>query len=164
MLDKLKGMYKSKGSFLIIIGLALGAVLLLMSGVDSGEKSATSAVTEKSQTEVADSYVSTLEIRVKTLLEAMDGISDAQVIITAESTTETVFAENRKFADGELTEKEYVIRPESGEAIALNLVYPRLRGIAVVCRGGSNPIIQQRVINLLCALFDLSSDRVYVSG
>ena len=65
-----------------------------------------------------------------------------------------------------MTEREYVITDVDGNGtpIKVKLVFPKLRGIAVVCRGGGNPINQEKIVSLLSALFDLSSNRVYVTG
>ncbi len=161
--DKLKN---TKGSLFLILGLAAGILLLFIGGGDSAKKKEYVADTSPDEVEEALDYISGLEHRVAELLSCMDGISDVHVIITPENAGETVYAQNGSYNGGVMTEREYVITDIDGNGtpIKVRLVFPELRGIAVVCRGGGNPINQEKIVSLLSALFDLSSNRVYVTG
>jgi len=46
----------------------------------------------------------------------------------------------------------------------VRIVTPTIRGVAVICTGGDNPLIQQKIINMLSALFNLPTNRIFVSG
>ena len=39
-----------------------------------------------------------------------------------------------------------------------------LQGVAVLCEGGEDPLVQKRVIGLLSALYNLGAHRIYVGG
>ena len=161
--EKLKN---TKGIGFLIIGLVAGILFLLIGdGVTSDKKEATP---EETGSEVKDAcdYISLLEIRIKELLEHIDGISNVYVIVTPKSTEELVYAQNGSYDGGKLTEKEYVITDKDGDGvpIKLKIIFPELKGIAVVCRGGANPINQEKLVSLLSALLDLPSNRVYVTG
>ena len=161
MKDKKERFVLSKPMILLIVGLAAGLILIF---IGNGEKS-TSSSTEQQLEEVlqiTDKYITELEGRICTILESMDGISDVSVIITAKECAEIVYAQNSRYSDGSLTEKEYVMADESGMPIKIKLVYPKIRGAAVVCRGGSNPINQERIVALLTSLLDINSSNVYV--
>ncbi|MBQ4065954.1 MAG: hypothetical protein IJD10_07625 [Clostridia bacterium] len=161
-LDKLK---QIKGLPLLLIGIAAGLLLLFIGG---GEEANQEPVIPDMDGEVqkTDDYLSALERRVVQLLEAMDGVSGVSVAITADATSETVYAQNGRYSGGSLTEREYLVLEQSGEdtVIPVKVLYPKLRGIAVVCRGGSNPILQEKIVSLLCALFELPANKVYVTG
>ena len=161
--DKLKN---SKGSMFLILGLAAGIILLFIGSGDSAKRKEAAIDTSPDEAEEALDYISELERRVAELLGYMDGISDVHVIITPENAGETVYAQNGSYDGGVMTEREYVITDVDGNGtpIKVKLVFPKLRGIAVVCRGGGNPINQEKIVSLLSALFDLSSNRVYVTG
>lgn len=165
MLSKLNKIKNAKGFYLIAAGLILGILLIIISGGSDEKPAEIQMEVTDPKTEASD-YIKDLEFRVKTLLEAMDGISSVNVIITPDSTSETVYAENGRYSGGSLTEKEYVItNSDNGNSpVTIKLLFPKLRGIAVVCHGGSNPINQQKIVGVLCALFDLSASHVYVSG
>lgn len=155
-----------KGTLLLVIGLVAGVLLLLFGGGGSSKKEVSSSPTAKEEMAEIDAYVSALEFRVKELLERMDGISDVHLILLPDTCTEVVYAQNGSYDKGYLTEKEYVLKDVDGddEPIRLKLVYPKLRGASVVCRGGSNPILQEKIVSLLSSLLDLPANRVYVTG
>ncbi len=159
-LDKMK---QSKGTWLLVIGVIAGLLLVF---VGNGEESTATPVEDLTASGFSetDDYITTLELRVSRLLEAMDGVSGVSVILLPDITGETVYAQNGRYEGGTMTEREYVFTDKDGKPMVVRLVYPKLRGIAVVCRGGSNPITQEKIISLLCALFDLSSGKVYVTG
>lgn len=163
---RLSGIFKvKKGLMLLLIGSVAGIMLIF---VGNGDKNAekTSTPDISGQIEVTNEYIKNLEVRVSQILSKMDGISDVSVIITADSCAETVYAQNGRYDGGSLTEKEYVIidKGDSDEPIVVKLVYPKIRGVAVVCYGGSNPINQEKISKLLASLFDIAQNQVYVSG
>lgn len=154
---------KNKGSAWLLIALTAGILLFLVGSLEPSKSTTPVANDKEKEYASADTYVSTLERRVCELLERMDGISEVSVIITADSCAEIIYAQNGKYQDGYLTEKEYVLS-DGEEPIRVKLVYPKLRGIAVVCRGGANPVNQEKIVKLLSSLFDLPSNKVYVTG
>ncbi len=162
----LETMKHAKGSWLLLVGLAAGLLLVFLGGNEwTSSAESLASDTQEGYPETND-YIASLERRVCQLLEAMDGVSEVSVIITPDGTGETVYAQNGHYESGILTEREYVITDGNGndKPILIRLIYPKLRGIAVVCRGGSNPILQEKIVSLLCALFDLSANKVYVTG
>ncbi len=154
-----------KTAVLLFIGVLAGIILIF---IGNGEKKAEKSTMPdlSGQIEITNEYIKNLEMRVSQILSKMDGISDVSVIITADSCAETVYAQNGRYDGGSLTEKEYVIidRGDSDEPIVIKLVYPKIRGVAVVCYGGSNPINQEKISKLLSSLFDIAQNQVYVSG
>ena len=153
----------SKGMWLLLLGVVAGLLFLFWEG---NEGASTPPVEEPSLSDFAatDDAIATLEMRVSRLLESMDGVSQVSVILLPDTTGETIYAQNGRYENGALTERDYVFTDETGKPVVLRLVYPKLRGAAVVCRGGSNPILQEKIVSLLCALFDLSAGKVYVTG
>lgn len=162
---RLCDIFKGKRTvFLLLIGVVAGILLIFVGGDKNTESSSPPDIS--GQIEITNEYVRNLEVRVTQILSKMDGISDVSVIITADSCAETVYAQNGRYDGGSLTEKEYVIidKGDSDEPIAVKLVYPKIRGVAVVCYGGSNPINQEKISKLLASLFDIAQNQVYVSG
>ena len=39
-----------------------------------------------------------------------------------------------------------------------------MRGVAVVCEGGDNPQVAERIINAVCAVLGIKASRVSVAG
>jgi stage III sporulation protein AG len=153
-----KAKLPSRSVILLIIGIAAGLLMIFMGNLPQ-KKSPSPA---PSETEMTDSYIRTLESRLTLILEAMDGISEVKVIITPESTVQTLYATDLRYDGGALTSKEYVMSDEEGMPVILSLVYPKIRGVAVVCRGGGDPVRAQKMIDLISALLDLRSSSVCV--
>lgn len=157
IIGKLKNI---KGIWLLGAVFLVGVVLIVISSVDY---TLGRPKEEMPRTDIIDTtdYVDKLEADVEALLERVDGAGVVSVLITLESNSENVYAYDSN--DGS---REYLtIGSGSSEStVLLRRMTPRLRGIAVVCSGGNDPIVQQKIISLLCALFDLPSTKVFVSG
>lgn len=154
-----------KTVFLLLLGTVAGIFLIFLGG-DEGSGGKVSLPDPSEQIEATNEYIKNLEIRLTQILSEMDGISNVSVIITAESCAETIYAQNGRYDGGSLTEKEYVIidKGDHDEPITVKLVFPKIRGVAVVCYGGSNPINREKITNLISSLFDIAKNQVYVSG
>ena len=112
--DRLKG---TKGSFFLLVGLAAG-VLLLFAGGGEEKNGAPPADTAGISVDAASDYISSLENRVTELISRMDGISDVRVVIIPESTGGRVYAENDRYSDGTMTEREVVITGSDGTPLS----------------------------------------------
>ena len=161
MAEKKDGQTHFRPIVLLIIGIVAGLMLMF---IGSNEKKASASLSPSlsEEIEMTDKYVKELENRVCSILESMDGISDVKVIITAKECAEIVYAQNSKYNGGSLSEKEYVMADESGMPVKIRIVYPKIKGVAVVCQGGSNPINKERIIELLTSLLDITSSSVCV--
>ncbi len=148
----------------MIIGVLAG-ILLIFTGRGAAEKdSPRTQDVDMENILKTEEHIAILEGRVKGILEGMDGISNVTVIITPDSSYETVYARDGRYDGGSLTEKKYVVIEKNGdeEVIPVTLLFPKIRGVAVVCNGGSNPINQEKIIKLLASLLDVEQNRVYV--
>ena len=151
----------SKPFVLLIIGVVAGIFLIFIgSNEKTDAKEASSSI--ESDIELTDKYIRELENRLALILDNMDGISDVSVIITAKECAEIVYAQDSKYSGGSLVEKEYVMADESGMPIKLKIIYPKIKGVAIVCRGGSNPINRESIVDLVTSLLDISSSSVCV--
>ena len=88
------------------------------------------------------SYSEMLEHRIAQMTETLPGVDDVSVMVTLEQ-------------DGSKTDSVY-----GGNTDKIR----RISGIAVSCIGGGNAQIRLEILNMLCAVFDLSADRVWIGG
>ncbi len=157
IIGKLKNI---KGIWLLGAVFFIGVALIVVSSVDY---TLGRPKEDTPRTDIIDTsdYVDKLEAEVEALLERVDGAGGVSVLITLESDSENVYAYDSKNGS-----REYLTtgNGSSESPVLLRRMTPRLRGIAVVCSGGNDPIVQQKLISLLCALFDLPSTKVFVSG
>lgn len=153
-----------KTAFMLILGV-VGIFLIMLSGSEKEEKSHIAKSGDDavimSETELSD--------RLETLLESIDGAGKVRVMITFRSYRETVYAENTEEnigADGEIdSSDEYIIIDgEEGETgLRLKIISPEIKGVAVICQGGNNPVIKEQIISVVSALFDISSNKISVA-
>ena len=108
--------------------------------------------------------VSALEERVKVLCQQINGVGNASVMITLDTTGEQVYAKNtRVFGNGENTESLYEYVTASGGLVPIEARLSKIRGIAVVCGGGADPGVRLTLTELLCSLFDIPASAVYIA-
>lgn len=106
------------------------------------------------------------------LLSCVRGAGKTEVMLTFESGSETVYAADtdaafdRKDSGESDTRKSDVVLVKSGTSesgLRVKEVFPRVRGVAVVCEGGANAVIREQIISLVTALFDIKSTNVSVA-
>lgn len=113
-------------------------------------------------------YVEDLNERLSDIIGKIDGVGECSVMITMQNTQESVYAENKENSQNGSSvseNSEYVIYDgESGDSpLLINEKMPGVAGVAVVCSGGDNVLVREKIISCVCALFNIPSSRVSVS-
>ena len=122
-----------------------------------------------------------LEEKLLTVLEKIDGIGQTSIMLTIESGTEYVFAEegkskhsqNNAFTDSNLTSSQnsseneisyIIVEGVSGrkEALVKTIIQPKIRGVIVHCENGDNPYIKEKVVDAVSKIFGISTARISV--
>lgn len=153
-----------KTAFTLILG-AAGILLVLLSGFGNNEE------TQKSKNENDITIMSEAELsdELEKLLGAIEGAGKVKVMVTFRSYGETVYAENKEAnisSDGETdsTDEYIIIDGTDGETgLRLKIISPEVKGVAVICQGGNNPIIKEQITSVVSALFDISSNKISVA-
>lgn len=164
--DKVINIFQKKDSRnkILIVAAVLGVVLILLSELDFS----TPKVEESVQTGDYAQYASTLNDELTSVISSIDGVGDCKVMITLKNTKENVYAENSETSSSDSSNSEnneYVIyNSENGDSpLLLKEEMPQVAGVAVVCSGGDSEAVRERIIDCVCALFDISSSHVSVS-
>ena len=157
---KLKNLFGKKGNVFIILGLLAGIFLLVL---PSSNEEATVTVAEKM---TSDQYCIMLEEKATNLICQLPEVDSCAVFVTLERGYRYVYATDqhvREESDSKETEKTIVLAGNgNGEsAILIEETMPVVAGVAVVCKGASYET-QYRIIELMCALFDINSNRISV--
>lgn len=145
---KMNGIFNLKGvsaflksdrtvKILIFAGLAVIMFIFLWDFSDRGKKDAAAETTDISV------YQQQLEEKLASILSRIDGTGEINVMITMESTEENV-----------LSEKETV----------KSVISPRVRGVIVICDGGGNVVVKQKIVDAVTKVFDISSTKVSVTN
>lgn len=143
----------NKSKLTILLLAACGVLLIVASALFGNEEE--NEIAE--YTEVGF-YTEYLEERITELCNSIYGVSDAKVFLTLDCSSEQIY-QNDGASDF------LILTGESGEkAVKLCEIYPKVRGIAVVCRGGDIPRIQATVTDLLSAALGLPKNQIQVAG
>ena len=165
-LAKLKNL---KGTKLIVfLGISGIAVIFLSDILWGKENTAEKNVTEISSESGYAAYVSETEARLADMLEKIDGVGKAEVMMTVSGTEEYIYAEEEKSDTGgdrvSRENKYVVIGGNSGkEALLRKIENPEISGVVVVCEGGDSNIVKEKVINAVSAEFYISTNKIFVA-
>ena len=154
-------------TFLILITGCIGLIFIALSELLPAEntdktKAETSVIFEESVFETE------LEGRLESIISQIRGAGKTKVMITVDSSKEYFYATDISEdidSDETKTESETVIIDgENGEEpIVIKTVGAKIRGVFVVCEGGDDPVIKEKIIKALCALLDIQSNQVSVT-
>ena len=145
--------------YILIGGAILGALLMLLARF----------VPEAKEEEVKESdvtyYTERIEEKLEDLISAAQGVGKATVVVTLDSQEEFVFAQNTN-ENGTQKASEYVIisSKDGEEPVLISELYPKVRGVAVVCTGGRSTEVKNRVTELIAAALGISVNKIAVSG
>ena len=109
-----------------------------------------------------------LEERITALLRRGEVVGGCRVMVTLESDTQSVYAADTVSATGadgavSLSEQYLTVDTATGPVgLLLTRIQPTVKGVAVVCDGGGNTAVQQRVIQVVSTAFHISERRVCV--
>ncbi len=142
-----------KGLGLMLIGLSAGLLLLFLGS--KTEENKTTGITEEVFS--FEQYEKAMETRLEEMIARLDGVSEVNVMLTLETSyTEELAGENGDYL---------TVRKSSGEqgTVTISREAPKVKGVAVVCKGGNSPDKQKEIIAMLSALLELPSHRIFVS-
>lgn len=166
MINKFKELAK-KPSFLkaaAAVGMLM-IILILISDLNGNEEKKRSDIDVKgiSFTE-ADLYAEETEKRLCEVLSEIEGVGKATVMLTINSTEEYVYAESIKSGTSQ-TENNYVIidKGSQKEALVKKINNPAISGVVIVCEGGDDPRVCERVYNAVSTALDISTNKIYVA-
>ena len=159
---------------LVIIGI-VGILLIFFSSFSFGEQKEKRI---KEDILTPEEYKVALERDIKNTVSEITGSKDVSVIITLESGIKYSYADIReetvtekeekenKTSDNELKEGYITIKNADGgeEALLVTTEMPEVRGVAIVCDGGDNQYICEKIQNAVTAALDITSKRVYICG
>ena len=145
--------------FIILIGIA-GMFLIMLAPSDKKTEE------YEAKSDTCDYYsLEEIENELESLIESIKGAGEARVFITYESDRESVYAMNTdEKTDGSEVhfKNEYIITDEE-KGLILKVLYPKVRGVAVICKGGNDPVVKEKIYSVISALFDISTKKISVA-
>lgn len=126
---------------IIALGIA-GIVLIFLSSLwDGGGNGDTQDGLQSSES--AESYGDNLERELTDIVSKISGVGRCEILLTMENSVEYVYLSN-----GDTKTKS---------------IEPTVRGVAVVCDGGENPVTKEKIIDVVTKALNISSSRVSVT-
>ena len=147
----------------VLLICTVGLALLLWP--QSEEKAAATDLPDQAEQE-------NLELRLQQILESMEGVGKAQVLLTVEQREATEYAYDRnesqtlsESGSSHNRQQELVTLSEgAGQApVPLRRYAPVYRGAVVVCEGGDRAAVKLTVTNVIQSLTGISADRIVIS-
>lgn len=164
--DKLKELMK-KPLFLkaaVAVGAVMIIIILFTDISDDNAKKRSNE--EKCQIGFASAelYEDETESRLKAILNEIEGVGKAEVLLTINSTEEYVYAETVKNGASQ-TENGYVIidKGSEKEALVKKINNPSISGVVIVCEGGDDPKVCERLYKAVSTALNIPTSKIYVA-
>lgn len=163
----------------VIVGL-VGIVLIFISSFLGGDKSEKPAADEllPEQTLTNDQYEQKLEQEVGALINSIEGVGKSNIMVTlltgieyVYATEESVNSDKTNTAEQTVAQrnssekKTILIEDENGRRKALlkTTLEPTVKGVVIVCEGGDDIVVKERVTEAVKALLNISSTRICIT-
>ncbi len=161
---------------LIIVG-AVGILLIYLSSFFGSTDTKEKAEANQS-TLSAEQYRKQLEEDICDMVSQITGSKKVTAVITLESGIKYSYADIKEETEAGKTEQDEesfdkelkagyitVKTADGGEqALLITENMPEIRGVAIVCEGGDNEIINEKIKSTVTAAFNITSKRVYICG
>ena len=162
-----------------IILIAIAGIVLLAANF-SEWKNSSSKTSEKSiETSQNDAYVEALENKLVHILENVDGVGKAEVMITLKSSKESVLnkdlseekqteeersGETQKVNKNQKKQEETILSDSSGNSAPyiIKELEPEISGIVISCEGAGNKVVEASVLEAVQVLFGVSANHIKV--
>lgn len=181
-LEKLREKLKALKKETILVLFLVGALLLIIVWpTESKDRGTVTDKTAQKGAKIQDSqneeslweYKQRMEEELKTMLEQMEGVGEANVMISVGDSGKTVVEKDVSLSkhsekDGALTDSDRTEQTvyedgESGEQpFIVNNLSPKIQGVLIVADGGDDPEVKAKVLEAVMALFQLESHKISI--
>lgn len=169
-------LFKNKAKLFFVLGI-LGVVLIFLSSFFE-----TSTKNENSKNDdsviTSNEYCEQLERKVKQIVTSITGSKNCVVVVTLDTSVQYIYADNKKQQtsnseqndkkeNSNSNEQNYIIITDSGgdeSPIVITEYMPNVRGVAIVCEGGYDQIVIDKIKNAVMSALNITSKRIYVTG
>ncbi|MBQ7009751.1 MAG: hypothetical protein IJN05_11175 [Ruminococcus sp.] len=165
LVEKIKEL-SQKPAFLkaaVALGILM-IILILISDLSADDETRTTSSNDTITFEASDIYADNIQEQLTEILTSIEGVGKADVMLTITSTEEYVYAETIKQGSSQ-AEKNYVIidKGSQKEALVKKINNPSISGIVVVCEGGDDPRVCEKVYKAVSTALNISTTKIYVT-
>ena len=109
-----------------------------------------------------DAYAEQVEKQVEKICGQVRGAGTVDAVVTLKGGYRAVYAtDSQSSASGYKNNMVLVGSGSSEGAVLICYENPELSGIGIVCAGGNDPVVRERILSLVCATFNIPSNKVY---
>lgn len=180
--EKLDAVFKGKHSrTLLFVGIAGMALIFLSTVIQTGGSNKPNPGVGAGQL-TSQEYVAQLEERLTGIVGSIEGVGRCQVMVTAESGVEYVYAveetqnvnrtnsyngdEVARETQQENTEQKYIVVDAGNgkkEALVKTERQPAIQGVVIVCEGAGSMVVQERVTQAVTTALGIPYNKVCVT-
>lgn len=172
-LKNIKGRLGKKSQMVIVLILSLVMLIIFFNGIKDGSKGeADSAKTETKTSLNGEDYVSSLELRLESLLESLSNVNSADVFIMTETSSRVVYAvdetKDESTSAGEKTEisssTEIVFSKDGSISTPIVAVeiYPEIVGVLIVVDAEHDEKARLMIINAVAVALNINNSKIEV--
>ena len=179
--SKIENFSDDRKKRILIFVTMIGVLMMTLSGfLSTSEKKSKKNCFE--QEFDVNLYEQDLETRLLEMVEKIEGVGKAKIMVTLENSVEYIFAQEKREKTDKINDYQEKVPLKTQErndaekklilvdgpngrrqALVRTQVQPKVKGVVVVCQGGENFLVAQRVTSLLTTVLGISSNRVYVT-
>ncbi len=175
--DVILKLFKNKAKLFFTLGL-LGVALIFLSSFFETTAKDESSKNKNVSVITSNQYCEQLEKKVKQIVTSITGSKNCVVVVTLDTSVQYIYADNKKQQtsnseqndkkeNSNSTEQDYIIITDSGgdeSPIVITEYMPNVRGVAIVCEGGYDQIVIDKIKNAVMSALNITSKRIYVTG
>lgn len=169
---------KNGSRILVIVGIVGIGLIFLSEFIPSSGTSA--AGTASALT--SDEYSQKVQTQLQSIIGQIDGVGHVNVMVTVESGVEYVYEQSVKTTSDKSQDSESSGRQQTQEnsneeksailidqgsggqqALVKTEIQPKIQGVVVVCDGGNDPVVKEKVIDAVTVALNISSTQISVS-
>ncbi len=168
MKEELKKLIEKAGTLKLLAVVICGVLLLFFSYSENADEKAaapasSSDVTDAETKGTLEEYKEREE-ELKQLLQRVDGVGHADVMITLKASNEKVTLKDNT-QKGESNEEKTVLVENSSRDSSPYIIQekePEIEGIVIVCEGGYDSVIKREITDAVSALFSIESHKIKI--
>jgi stage III sporulation protein AG len=147
----------------VFIGIAAMG-LILISGLTGSPKPEETLTSDTDIFSYTESYAARVEEKLSKLLAEIEGVGDAEVMVTVGATEEYVYEKERKTVTGGSSSEVVVIDGKDGKnALTSKIITPKITGVVIVCEGGDDSRVAEKIYKTVSTALGLGASRIYVA-
>lgn len=158
-IKKLVAKIRSIKNIELYLAAILGIAVLV--AVFFGTSTKTDKTTEDSSE--FDEYIATMENKISSVIEKMDGCRNVEVAVSYNAVGEKVFAyeTETKNVNGVIVEVNSIVFVK-GEPLVLKTLPPSVCGVVIVVDCNDDPVLKMKIKQVVVTLLEVSVDNVQV--